>query len=137
METSIKAVWKGSFKQGNGQLNIENSELNNLTFKPFFAKSDGSFTNPEELLASAHATCYTMTLGYILGENGLSADNLEAAVSLVMNNNVITNSNLTLKAKIPGITEEQFQNFALKAKEICPIGNTLKAEISLEATLIQ
>lgn len=137
MGKSIKAVWQGNFKEGRGQLNIENSELNKVTIKPFFAKSDGSFTNPEELLASAHASCYTMTLSYILAESGLSAENIETSVSLVISNNVITNSNLILQAKIPGITEEQFQDFAIKAKEMCTVGNALKYEISIEATLIQ
>ena len=137
MGKSINAVWQGNFKEGRGQLNIENSELNKVTIKPFFAKSDGSFTNPEELLASAHASCYTMTLSYILAESGLSAENIETSVSLVISNNVITNSNLILQAKIPGITEEQFQDFAIKAKEMCTVGNALKYEISIEATLIQ
>lgn len=137
MGKSINAVWQGNFKEGRGQLNIENSELNKVTIKPFFAKSDGSFTNPEELLASAHASCYTMTLSYILAESELSAENIETSVSLVISNNVITNSNLILQAKIPGITEEQFQDFAIKAKEMCTVGNALKYEISIEATLIQ
>lgn len=137
METSTKAFWQGSFKQGNGHFTTENSKLNNTSFKPSYAKNDGSFTNPEELLASAHASCFTMTLSYILGENGFSADHLETTVSLIINNNIITNSNLSLQAKIDGITEEQFQNFALKAKEMCPVGNVLKAESSLEAALIQ
>lgn len=136
MKSNITAIWQGSFKEGNGQLTAENSKLNNTSFKPSYAKNDGSFTNPEELLASAHASCYTMTLSYILSENGISADNIETNVSLVISNNVITNSNLNLQAKIPGITEEQFQNFAQKAKEMCPVGNALKIEISLEAILV-
>lgn len=137
MKSNIKAVWQGSFKQGKGQFTTENSKLKNTSFKPSYAKNDGSFTNPEELLASAHASCFTMTLSYILGENGFSADQLETTVSPIINNNVITNSNLLLQAKIPGITEEQFQNFALKAKEMCPVGNALKCESSLEVELIQ
>jgi len=137
METNIKAVWQGSFKQGSGQLDIENSKLNNIAFKPSYAKNDGSFSNPEELLASAHASCYTMTLAYILGENGLAPDTIETSISLVISNNVISNSNLKLQAKIPGITEEQFQIFANKAKEMCPVGNALKIEISLVAILIK
>ena len=137
METSVKAVWQGNFKEGNGQLNNENSKLSNITFKPSYAKNDGTFTNPEELLASAHASCYTMTLSYILGENGFSADTIETSISLVISNNVITNSNLTIQAKILGITEEEFQNFVQKAKEMCPVGNALKYEISIEAILVQ
>lgn len=137
MKSNIKAAWQGSFKEGKGHLNNENSKLNGITFKPSYEKNDGSFTNPEELLASAHASCYTMTLSYILAENGLSAENIETSVSLVIRNNVITNSNLKLQAKISGVTEEQFQNFTQKAKDMCPVGNALKYEISIEATLIQ
>ena len=137
METRIKAVWQGSFKEGKGQFNVTDSAINNTAFKPSFAKDNESFTNPEQLLASAHAACYTMTLSYILSENGFSADNqIETTVSLVLNNNVITKSILTVQAKIADITEEQFQNFALKAKEMCPVGNALNVEISLEATLV-
>nr|WP_314491797.1 OsmC family peroxiredoxin [uncultured Chryseobacterium sp.] len=136
MKSNIKAVWQGSFKEGNGHLNNENSKLNGITYKPSYAKNDGSFTNPEELLASAHASCYTMTLSYILGENGLSAENIETQVSLVISNNVITNSNLKVQAEISGITEDQFHDFASKAKEMCPVGNTLKAESNLEVTLV-
>ncbi len=136
METNVKAVWQGSFKKGNGQLNIENSGIDKVAFKSVFAKSDGNFTNPEELLASAHATCYTMALSYILSENGFTADDLETQVSLVIDNNVITNSNLELKAKITGIDEDSFQKFADKAKEMCVVGNALKVQISLEASLI-
>lgn len=136
MKSNIKAVWQGSFKEGKGQFNANDSAINNVVFKPFFAKNDNSFTNPEQLLASAHASCYTMTLSYILSENGFSADNLETTVSLLIENNVIINSNLTLQAKIPGVTEEQFQDFILKAKEMCTVGIALRVEINLEATLL-
>ncbi|SCY75407.1 osmotically inducible protein OsmC [Flavobacterium anhuiense] len=136
MGINIKAVWQGNLKQGNGKLNIENSGLNDVNFKPFFAKSDGTFTNPEELLASAHATCYAMTLGYILSESGITADSLESNVSLVIENNVVQSSNINLQAKIPGIDDEQFQQFAIKAKEMCTIGNALSVEITLKASLV-
>lgn len=135
METSIKAIWQGSFKQGNGKLDIATSELNNVSFKPFFAKSDGSFTNPEELLASAHASCYGMALAYILSESGISADSLETSVSLVVENNVIKSSNLNLEAKIPDMDNDRFQQFASKAKDMCLIGNALSIEITLKASL--
>ncbi|QIH34766.1 OsmC family peroxiredoxin [Sphingobacterium puteale] len=135
MAINMRAVWKGSFKQGNGKLGIENSELNGVSFQPFFAKSDGSFTNPEELLASAHATCYAMTLAYILSESGISADSLETSVSLVVENNVVKSSNLNLEAKIPDIDNDRFQQFAGKAKDMCTIGNALSVEINLKASL--
>lgn len=136
MQANIKAFWQGSFKQGNGHLSIENSKLNSITFKPSYVKSDGGFTNPEELLGSALASCYTMTLGYILGENALSADTIQTSVSVVVSNNVITNCHMKVQAKIPGVTQEQFQDFSVQAKEMCPVGNTIKAEISVDAILI-
>lgn len=137
MISNIKAVWQGSFKEGKGNFNNENSKLNTVSFKPSFAKNDSSFTNPEELLASAHSSCYTMTLSYILSESGFSADNLETKTALEIENNVITHSNLTLEARIPGITEEKFQELAIKAKGMCPVGNALNVEVRLEASLIQ
>lgn len=136
MTSNIKAVWQGSFKEGKGQFNNENSKLDAVSFKPSYAKNDGSFTNPEELLASAHASCYTMTLSYILSESGFSADNLETKIAFEMENNVITHSNLTFQAKIPAITEEKFQELAIKAKGMCPVGNALSVEVRLEVSLI-
>lgn len=136
MGINIKALWQGSFKQGNGKLNIDSSGLDNVNFKPFFAKSDGSFTNPEELLAAAHGTCYAMSLAYILSESGISADSIETNVSLVIENNVVKSSNLNIEAKIADIDEERFQQFASKAKDMCTIGNALNVEINLKASLI-
>ena len=136
MGINIKAIWQGNFKQGNGKLNIENSGLDGVNFKPFFAKSDGTFTNPEELLASAHATCYAMTFGYILSENEFTADSLETNVSLVIENNVVKSSNINFKASIPGIENDLFQQLADKAKEMCTVGNALNVEITLNASLL-
>lgn len=137
METKIKATWNGGFKAGRGQLEVENSAINQLEFNPVFAKKNGGFTNPEELLASAHATCYALTLSYILSESGVKADELEVSVALVLKNNFITNSNLELRAKIPGIENDLFQQFAEKTKEMCAVGNVLKAEVSVNAILEQ
>lgn len=138
MDSKITAIWQGSFKDGNGQLDCEHSSLHNVTFKPVSAKSETAVvTNPEELLGSAHATCFNLTLSYILSQSGYSAEKLETSAIISINKNVITHSSLTLNAKIPGVSQEQFQDFALKAKEMCAVGNVLKAEISLNATLIQ
>lgn len=135
MDSKITAVWQGSFKEGTGRLD-GHSSLHDIKFKPIFAKNENTaFTNPEELLGSAHATCFNLTLSYILAQAGLSADSLETSVVLTLKNNVITNSDLTLTAKIPNIAEEQFQKLATNAKEMCAVGNALKAEISLQATL--
>ncbi|TYP91326.1 osmotically inducible protein OsmC [Sphingobacterium allocomposti] len=136
MQSKITAVWQGSFKEGSGKLDAAHSSLHNVTFAPVFAKNETTaISNPEELLESAHATCYNLTLSYILSQAGIRAEKLETSAELTLKNKVITNSDLTLTAKIPDITEEQFQGFAQKAKEMCAVGNAIKAEISLKATL--
>lgn len=138
MESKVTAVWQGSFKDGIGKLDGEHSTLHDVKFKPVFAKNKNTvITNPEELLGSAHATCFNLTLSYILAQAGRSAESLETSAAISLVNNVITKSDLTLTAKIPGITEEEFQDFTVKAKEMCAVGNVLKAEIALQATLVR
>lgn len=134
MKTNISATWKGNFKEGEGQLNGDHSPLHSVGLKSIFGKNKA--TNPEELLGSAHASCYTLTLSYVLTEAGFYPEALETAASISLKNNVITNSDLNLIAKIPGIQEELFQELAVKAKDMCAVGNALKADISLTAKLV-
>lgn len=134
MKTSISAIWQGNFKEGTGQLNGDHSPLHSVGFKSVFGKDKA--TNPEELLGSAHATCYNLTLSYILTNAGFYADMLQTSAAISLQNNVITNSDLTLTAKIPGIGEEQFQELALQAKGMCAVGNALNAEVNLSASLV-
>lgn len=136
MKSAIKAVWNGSFKDGVGQLEGEHSTLHDVQFKPVFAKNENTvITNPEELLGSAHATCFNLTLSYLLSQADISPEVLQTSAAISLKNNIITNSDLTLVAKIPGINNDQFQEYAKKAKEMCAVGNALNAEVSLNATL--
>ena len=139
MGKSSRAVWQGNFIEGKGQLNIENSELNKVTIKPFFAKSDGSFTNPEELLAAAHAGCFTMALSLVLGESKLKADSLDTTCTITIEKDgegfSITRSHLELKAKVPGASQEVFDNAVQAAKTNCPVSKLFDTEITLSAKL--
>ncbi|MDV6166801.1 OsmC family protein [Flavobacterium sp. DG1-102-2] len=130
------ANWQGTGMEGTGKISTESTTLNNaqLSFKTRFA--DGVGTNPEELIAAAHSGCYTMQLSFLLNEAGFTADNLDTEAQVTFEDGTITKIHLKLEATVPGITEQDFQTAAQKAKEICPVSKLLKAEITLSATLI-
>lgn len=130
------ANWKGTGMEGTGTISTQSTTLDNarLSFKTRFA--DGVGTNPEELIAAAHSGCYTMQLSFILNELGFTAANLDTEAQLTFEDGTITNIHLKLEATVPGITEQDFQAAAQKAKEICPVSKVLKAEITLSATLV-
>ena len=140
MDRTATAVWQGNLKEGNGTLDTQSGALRNVpySFKMRFEDESGkSGTNPEELIAAAHAGCYAMQLSHFLAENGTPAQRLEAkaAVKLVPGTG-ITESNLTLVGTVPGIDGEKFKELAEKAKAGCPVSNALGAiKISLDATL--
>ncbi|MFM9909800.1 MAG: OsmC family protein [Chitinophagaceae bacterium] len=136
MKRTATAIWNGSGKEGNGNLTTQSKVLSNTSydFKSRFA--DGSFTNPEELIAAAHAGCYAMKLSFVLGAAGFTAESLEATATITLGDGIITNSDIVLKAKIPGIDAAKFQEYAEDAKANCPISKSLNAAISLEASLV-
>ena len=130
------ANWKGTGMEGTGKISTESTTLNNaqLSFKTRFA--DGVGTNPEELIAAAHSGCYTLQLSFLLNEAGFTAENLDTEAQVTFEDGTITKIHLKLEANVPGITEQDFQAAAQKAKEICPVSKLLKAEITLSATLV-
>lgn len=136
MNRSAKAVWNGTIKEGKGHLTSQSAILNQTPYTFVSRFEDGTGTNPEELMAAAHAGCFTMKLSLDLTTAGYIPEELatEAVVSLV--NGVITKSALTLNAKVPGITEEKFLAIAQKSKETCPVSKAYNLEITLEAYLI-
>ncbi|HAF41531.1 MAG TPA: OsmC family peroxiredoxin [Sphingobium sp.] len=137
---SGSAVWTGGLKDGKGAISTQSGALDAYPygFATRFEGMPGS--NPEELIAAAHASCFTMALSLILGEAGLTAEKMEtnAVVTLEQQEGgfAVTASRLTLKATIPGADDETFQDLAAKAKANCPISKLLKAEISLDAELL-
>lgn len=137
---SGSAVWSGGLKDGKGAISTQSGALNAQPYG-FAARFEGvPGTNPEELIAAAHASCFTMALSLILGEAGLTADKMETTAVVTLEKKEdgfsITASKLTLKARIPGADEAVFQELAGKAKANCPVSKLLNAEISLDAELL-
>ena len=139
MTTFGTAVWHGGLKDGKGAISTKSGALNAYPYG-FASRFEGKpGTNPEELIGAAHAGCFTMALSLILGEAGLTADemNTKADVTLekLADGFAITEVHLTLRAKIPGCDDAKFQELAGKAKAGCPVSKLLKAEITLDAAL--
>lgn len=141
MSTYGTAVWKGGLKDGIGSLSTKSGVLKDAPYG-FVARFEGGpGTNPEELLGAAHAGCFTMALSAILGEAGMTAEQMDtkADVNLVKDGDgfSITRIHLTLKAKIPGADKAKFEECTAKAKAGCPVSKLFKgAEITLDASLV-
>jgi len=140
MDRTATAVWKGNLKEGAGTLDSQSGVLKATpySFKMRFEDESGkSGTNPEELIAAAHAGCFAMQLSHFLAENGTPAAELTAtaAVKLIPGTG-ITESNITLVGNVPGIDNAKFQELAAKAKEGCPVSKALGAiKVGLDAKL--
>ena len=137
---SGSAIWTGGLKDGKGAITTQSGALADYPYG-FSSRFEGvAGSNPEELIAAAHAACFTMALSLILGEAGFKADRMEtsAVVSLeqAADGFAITASALTLEASIPGIDEVQFEELTAKAKAGCPVSKLLNATITLEAKLV-
>ena len=130
------ANWKGTGMEGVGTVSTQSTTLDKaqLSFKTRFA--DGVGTNPEELIGAAHAGCFSMQFSFLLNEAGFTADNIDTNAKVTFEDGTITTIQLELTATIPNITNEQFQEIAAKAKEVCPVSKLLKAEITLTANLL-
>ena len=137
---SGSAVWSGGLKDGKGAISTQSGALDAHPYGYAMRFEGVPGSNPEELIAAAHASCFTMALSLILGEAGLTAEKMEtnAVVTLEQKEGgfAITASKLTLNAKIPGADDAKFQELAAKAKENCPVSKLLNAQISLEAELL-
>lgn len=137
---SGSAVWTGGLKDGRGEISTQSGALSQHPYG-FASRFEGvKGSNPEELIAAAHASCFTMALSLMLGEAGFTADRMEtsAVVSLEQGAGgfTITASALTLEAKIPGIDQAKFDEVTQKAKAGCPVSKLLNANITLDAKLV-
>lgn len=137
MKRTAHAVWSGSLKEGEGKLTTQSKVLNNSQYCFNSRFGDGKSTNPDELLAAAHAGCFAMALSNILGEAGYTPNYLDVAAAVTMDADKLelTGSHLTLKAKIPNINQEKFEECANAAKENCPVSKALSLNITMEAVL--
>ena len=136
MKRTATAIWNGSGKEGKGNLTTQSTTLNKTQYSFKSRFEDGVGTNPEELIAAAHAGCFAMKLSFDLGAAGFTPDSLEATAEVTLDNGSITTSHITLKAKVPGIGKEKFDEVAAGAKANCPVSKVLNAAISLDATLL-
>lgn len=135
MIRNATAVWNGSGKEGNGHLTTQSGVLQETQYSFNTRFADGIGTNPEELVAAAHAGCFTMKLSFVLNEKGFTADRLETKCNVTFENGAVTQSHLTLQGVVPGISEEQFQEAVKEAEANCPISKLLNTQISSEAKL--
>jgi lipoyl-dependent peroxiredoxin len=134
------ASWQGGLKDGKGTISTQSGALKAYPYG-FAARFEGvPGTNPEELIGAAHAGCFTMALSLILGEAKLTAEQMDTTAKVTLEQVeggfAITAVHLTLKAKIPGTDQARFEELAAKAKAGCPVSKLMKAEITLDATLV-
>jgi|SRR5947209_8427142 len=129
------AVWNGSGKEGNGTLSSQSGVLNGTQYSFNSRFAEGTGTNPEELVAAAHAGCFTMKLSFVLGEAGFTPESLETKCDITFENGAITKSHLSVTGKVQGISKEKFEECVKDAEANCPISKLLNTAISSEATL--
>ncbi|MBI1796332.1 MAG: OsmC family protein [Candidatus Eisenbacteria bacterium] len=139
MQSRASAVWTGDLKSGKGTMSAASGVLANAAYT-FATRFEGKAgTNPEELIAAAHAGCFSMALSAELGRAGLSPERVETAAVVTLDTvdgkPTVTKSHLTVKAKVPGADRAKFMEIANGAKAGCPISRLLKAEVTMEATL--
>jgi lipoyl-dependent peroxiredoxin len=139
MKRNASAVWKGGLKDGKGTISTDSGVLQNTQYSFSTRFEDGKGTNPEELIAAAHAGCFTMALSGQLGNAGLTADSINTTASVTLEKTdagfTITKVHLDVAARVPGATGEAFETAANNAKAGCPVSRLFKAEITMNARL--
>src|SRR5690242_4845219 len=138
MKRTANAHWEGDLKGGKGTVSTASGVLSQAQYSFSTRFENGVGTNPEELLAAAHAGCFTMALSAQLGSAGLKADSLETTCTITLDKQgdsfAITESHLELKARVPGATKEQFDTAVTNAKNGCPVSKLYKTNITLSST---
>lgn len=137
MKRSATAVWNGSGKDGKGTVSTQSNVLDKTQYSYKSRFENGTGTNPEELIAAAHAGCFSMKLSFVLNAAGFTADEIHTDCTVTLEDGAVTSSHLVLKAKIPGIDKVKFDEAAADAKANCPISKLLNTEITMEASLAQ
>ena len=139
MKRKITAIWKGDGPTGTGVLTAQSGAFNNMpySFKTRFENDNGKLgTNPEELIAAALAGCFNMKLSFVLNESDYVPDELNTDAILTFVDGKIISIDLDLKAKVPGLEKEKFDELAEDAKENCPISGALNCEINITGSLV-
>ena len=141
MKRTASAVWQGSLKAGQGKLSAPGGALKDTEYSFGSRFASGAGTNPEELIAAAHAGCFAMALSAALGEAGFTPERLDSSAELNFENVpgsgwTITASHLVLRARVPDVDAGTFATIAAKAKANCPVSRVLNATITLDAQLV-
>jgi osmotically inducible protein OsmC len=136
MVRKASVTWDGSGKDGKGAMTTQSGVLKGSQYGFSSRFEDGIGTNPEELIAAAHAGCYSMKLSFLLKSKNFISEHIETTCSITLEEGKITLSYIEVTAKVPGISMEEFQACALEAKENCPISLALNCEKTLKATLV-
>lgn len=137
MKRSARAVWSGSGTDGNGHLTAQSTILNKAQYSFVSRFEEGTGTNPEELIAAAHAGCFNMKLSFVLGNAGFVPEQLETTCRVTIDDGIVTSSELTLLAKIENIDKDVFSESVKDAKENCPISKLLDTEIKVDYSLVE
>lgn len=140
LKRSAQARWMGSARNGEGTFTTDSKTLNNSAFSFPSRFESGAGTNPEELIAAAHAGCYSMALSFILAKDGIKSEEIDTkatvTIEAVGQGFEITTVHLVVTGKIPGIDEEMFRSYTEMAKTGCAVSKLIKAEIGLESKFI-
>ena len=136
MKRSAKANWTGSGKEGKGTVTSDSGVLSaaSISYKTRFEEVQG--TSPEELVAAAHAGCFSMKLSFTIGAAGFTPDSIDTKCTITLENGAITESHLEVKAKVPVIDKAKFDAAAADAKANCPISKLLNTNITMDAQLV-
>ncbi|HZH91085.1 MAG TPA: OsmC family protein [Pyrinomonadaceae bacterium] len=139
MKRNAQAEWRGGLKDGRGTISTDSGVLENTQYSFSTRFEDGKGTNPEELIAAAHAGCFSMALSGQLGNAGLTAESIKTTASVKLEKTdagfTITEVHLNVAARVPGASREQFETAAANAKAGCPVSRVLNANITMEAHL--
>ena len=135
MKRTATAVWNGSGKDGSGKLSTQSNVLKQTAYSYKSRFEEGTGTNPEELIAAAHAGCFSMKLSFVLGGAGFTPESIETSSTVTLEDGAIKSSQLTVNARVPGISEEKFMQCAEEAKTNCPVSKALNMQITMNATL--
>ena len=139
MKRKVNAIWNGDGADGNGFLSAQSGAFDKMpySFKTRFENDEGKLgTNPEELIAAAHAGCFNMKLSFVLNEAGYNPEELNTDAILTFVDGKIISIELNLNAKVPGVSKDEFKELAEDAKKNCPISGALNCDIILNPTLI-
>ncbi len=135
MKRTGTANWRGTGKEGTGTLSAQSGVLNNAKYSSGSRFQEEEGTNPEELIAAAHAGCFSMKLSYILNAAGFTPDNIDTTCTVTIESGTITGSHLETKATVPGIDADKFDACANEAKQTCPVSKALSTNVTMEASL--